>query len=343
MTEGHGDDIYRYGCRIEHNFSTNVYAGFDHSALFAHLASVAGSIANYPEPTPASVERLLAHNCCIAPECVMVTNGATEAIYLIAQWLRGKRSAVVSPTFSEYEDACRIHGHSLRFISSIGDVPEDVDAVWLCNPNNPTGSVTPRDELLELVRDRQDTVFVIDQAYADYTAIPLIREYEAVELPNVLLLGSLTKRFAIPGLRIGYAVGNAALMSRIRSLRMPWSVNQLAIEGANYLLAHEEDYPIDAGMLHREALRMARAFEAMGITVKPTDCNFILCSLPAKASGLKDYLAETHGILIRDASNFRGLTPHHFRVAALTPAQNDLLITAIREWAAKNKIFFDFY
>lgn len=333
MIEGHGDDTYRYGCEIRHNFSTNVYGGFDHSGLTAHLCSVIDSIRSYPEPAPVSVETLLARQKGIDPSAVMVTNGATEAIYIIAQLYRGHRSAIIAPTFSEYGDACVMNGHKLGFADSIHTLPTDVDVVWMCNPNNPTGRVNDIHELLAYIDSHPSKTFIVDQAYADYTLLPLITENEAVERRNVVLLGSLTKRFAIPGLRIGYAVGNPWLIARFKSGRMPWSVNQLAIEGAKYLLGHCEDYPIDAAVLNSEALRIGRALEQVGVVIEPTDCNMLLCQLPqGTAAELKEYLVNRHGILIRDASNFWGLTERHFRVAALTPAENDLLINAITEW-----------
>ena len=333
MIEGHGDDTYRYGSEIRHNFSTNVYCGFDHSGLTAHLCSVADCIRSYPEPAPVSVEALLARLVEVDASSVMVTNGATEAIYIIAGQCAGGRSVVIAPTFSEYGDACAMYGHDLSYAFSLDDIPAGTETVWMCNPNNPTGRVVDKRYLLEYIDLHPLVIFVIDQAYADYTLCPVISEIEAVRRSNVILLGSLTKRFAIPGLRIGYAVGNPALLSRFKSRRMPWSVNQLAIEGAKYLLGHCGEYPIDAAGLHSEALRIGDALQRIGIQVEPTDCNMLLCRLPhGTAEALKEYLVERHGILIRDASNFHGLTPGHFRVAALAPAENDLLINAIKEW-----------
>lgn len=333
MIDGHGDDIYRYGGMVRHNFSTNVYNGFDHSGLTAHLASVADTVRNYPEPAPVSVERVLAHQYGICPASVIVTNGATEAIYLIACVTRGMRSAVIVPTFSEYADACAIYGHRLFYVHGIDRPLQDVDVVWMCNPNNPTGEVRDKRSLLSVIDAFPDTIFVIDQAYADYTCEPVITPDEAVERTNLVLLGSLTKRFAVPGLRIGYAVAASGLLERIRAVRMPWSVNQLAIEGAMFLLNHRDDYTIDRRLLHDEAQRIGRAFERLGMEVCPTDSNMLLSCLPqGSAAELKEWLVKTYGILIRDASNFRGLTTRHFRVAALTPDENDLLIKAVTRW-----------
>lgn len=333
MIEGHGDDAYRYGVEIKHNFSTNVYCGFDLSPLVSHLASVAGSIKSYPEPSATSVERLIAESKGIDPASVMVTNGATEAIYLIAQMIRGGRSAIVEPTFSEYRDACAVHEHNVTAIKDLSKIPDSCNAVWLCNPNNPTGEVTDVNILKNHIESRPESLFVIDGAYADYSVVPTMSERDVCMYRNVVMLGSLTKRFAIPGLRIGYAVGNNNIIGRLRKLRMPWSVNQLAIEGAKYMLAHADEYHIDARRLHGEAVRIGELLADMGIEVMGTDCNILLCKLPCGTAGdLKDYLVMQHGILIRDASNFQTLTPKHFRIAPLSPEENDVLVTAIGGW-----------
>lgn len=334
MIEGHGDDAFRYGDKVRHNFSTNICSEVDHSALMSYLGGLDGCLTAYPEPAPYEVETILAGMLGLAAGEVMVTNGATEAIYLIAHLLRGRKSAIVVPTFREYQDACRLYGHEINFVDAVVKADETAAAVWLCNPNNPDGRVTDSGFLLELIDSRgDDCLWVIDQAYADYTSLPLITPREATARTNVILLHSLTKRFAVPGLRIGYAIANRRALDSLRKLRMPWSVNSFAIEGAKFLLSHADEYRIDAEMLHSEAVRIGGELVAMGIRVFPTDCNFILCRLPyGSAAILKEHLIEQHGILIRDASNFEGLDGSYFRIAAQTPSENDLFIKALRQW-----------
>lgn len=337
MIDGHGDDSFRYGTRIRHNFSTNICSDVDHSALIGFLADKAASIKSYPEPRPESVERLIAMKLGIGKGNVMVTNGATEAIYLTAHLFQNGKSAIVSPTFREYQDACAMYGHSITFISSLSEIPSDTTCVWLCNPNNPTGKTVDRDSILETASKNPAAVFIVDQAYSDYTLQPLVTPAEAAGIGNLMILSSLTKRFAVPGLRIGYAVGSEKLMSEIGKMRMPWSVNQLAIEAARFLINHSDDYVIDSRGLHAEALRIGKEMAGMGITSTETDCNFLLARLPngKKASQLKDFLIDRYGILIRDASNFEGLDGSYFRIAAQRHEENDLLLTALREWMSQ--------
>ncbi|MDE7150763.1 MAG: aminotransferase class I/II-fold pyridoxal phosphate-dependent enzyme [Candidatus Amulumruptor sp.] len=332
MTEGHGDDLYRYGGRVIHNFSSNIFARTDHSALMAHLAACGAQIAAYPEPEPYTLESEIASAAGIGSGEVMVTNGATEAVYLVAMMMAGKQAAILAPTFREYQDACRLHHVDITFFGDMESMPE-ADVIWICNPNNPTGHRIDPNAILYAASCLTDTLFVIDQAYADYLTLPLISHKEAVAAGNVVLLSSLTKRFSIPGLRIGYATGSAGLLDRLRALRMPWSVNALAIEAARWLLRHRADYPIDAPALHAEALRISAALEGVGIKCCHTDCNFLLALLPDRtAAELKEWLVERHALLIRDASNFETLTPRHFRVAAQSPEQNEILINALKQW-----------
>ena len=111
MIEGHGDDSYKYQRPIEVNFSSNVYGRVDLSGLQTHLCHRISGISSYPEPEPYTLEGRLAEKHHLPSASVCVTNGATEAIYLIAQTFRGTNTAIFQPTFSEYADACRMHGH----------------------------------------------------------------------------------------------------------------------------------------------------------------------------------------------------------------------------------------
>ncbi len=332
MIEGHGDDLYRFGDKVRYNFSTNIISGVDHSGLIRHLQSVMSKIGSYPEPAPFSLERKIAEKIGVSAANVVVTNGATDAMYRIAHLFDGKKSAIRIPTFREYQDACRSFGHDIAFVNSLDEITADADLIWLCNPNNPTGEVADESMILDLALRRQSWV-VVDQAYADYTLERVLTPQEAVDSENIVLMSSLTKRYAVPGLRIGYIVASEGIADAVRGKGMPWAVNTLAIEAGKYLLDKDEDYVIDASTMHSEALRIAEALSSMGIECSHSDCNFLLCRLPeGRASDLKSYLVENHGILIRDASNFESLDERYFRVAAQDSGQNDILINAIKGW-----------
>ncbi len=328
MIYGHGDDTASYpGVSI--NFSSNVYAHFNHEGLFACLARCLPRIGHYPPPAPLALEEAIAQRLGLDASQVMVTSGATEAIYLIAQAFARCTSAVLSPTFSEYADACALHGHSVSLVHSLA--PEGAQTMWLCAPNNPTGQLLPLSDIAEAIARHPRTTFILDASYAHYTTLPTLSPSQGCAFPNLLMLHSMTKRFGVPGLRLGYVTAPAPLLDRIRPLRMPWSVGLLAQEAGLYLLAHEDDYSLPALMLNEERRRLALQIEdTAGITTLPSDCHILLCRLAqGNASLLKQRLALSHGILIRDASNFPGLTPQHFRLAVQQPADNRRLLLAL--------------
>lgn len=336
MIHGHGDDLFLFGSKIKVNFSSNIPQRVDHRGLMNYLFNSEVLFSNYPDPDASTVAFLLAEYLKeIKEENILVTNGATEAIYLLAHLFQGKKSAIVVPTFREYQDACLIYGHSLKFVSHLSEIPVDSEMVWLCNPNNPTGLCYDACELRELIKRKPKTTFIIDQAYASYSVKEVLANREVLSSSNLVILGSLTKRFSIPGLRIGYAIADAALISKIKKLKMPWSVNSVAISAAGYLLENKDSYIIDKEKLHQEAKKMVIGFKELGIEALPTDCNFFLSKLQyGNASRLKDWLIDHYGILIRDASNFESLSPSYFRVAAQSPEENVLLLNALKEWTS---------
>lgn len=321
MIEGHGDDLYRYN-NIKMNFSSNIYNGTDLSELYAFLNTRLDVIRSYPEPSAASLERLIAADSGISPDEVMVTSGAVDAIYLIAQTYRHECTChVVQPTFREYEDACRVFGYQ--------ECPDGA-LCWLCNPNNPSGTVMPADEVLPLAARHR--LLVVDQSYEDYTMASLLSPAEATLHGNIILLHSMTKRYAVPGLRLGYITAPAAIIGRLREQYRPWAINALSLEAGKWLVERGKTAITDLPSYLAETQRLRQALNRIdGLEAMETGTNFCLCTIQSReASELKEYLAREHGILIRDASNFTGLTPHHFRIATQSPAENDALIAAIK-------------
>ena len=338
MIEGHGDDLYKYSRPITANFSSNLTNWIDPTPLKAYLQQHIGEVVtSYPEPQPYTLEARVAETSDIRPDQVCVTNGATEAIYLIAQSYAGQRSAVLQPTFSEYADACRIHGHrvtSLFHLPENDRLPEELQTCWLCNPNNPTGLVIDKSRLIRLAENNPHVLLVIDQSYEAFTLKRVFGVREAASLPNVLLIHSLTKHFAIPGLRAGYLTGNPETVGLIRRQRMPWSVNSLAIEAGMFALERRLALPLDLAAYLAQTSAFADAWRRTGmVDVWPTDTHFFLLRLRmGRAAALKEYLVEHHGILIRDASNFAGLDDAYFRLATQTPDENEALIRAASLW-----------
>lgn len=331
MIKGHGDDIH--GRKIVSNFSSNICNNFDAAAFDAYLSGHLNVIHSYPEPDANSLSVLLAERNGVKTDHVLVTNGATEAIYLIAQAFAGMRSLIITPTFSEYEDACRINKHQLSYATTLAEIGNEVDLIWLCNPNNPTGSAYDKKFLDNYIFEHPSVLFIIDQSYEAFTDRKFtFTAEENISHENVIVLHSLTKSYAIPGLRLGYITAREELIKKITAYRQPWSVNALAITAGKYLLGQNAYMELSTYLL--ETRRFMHALKNIEeLIVLPTNTHFFLCKLSEKkASDLKDFLIDKYGILIRDASNFRGLDEHYFRLATQSPCENDNLVKAIKEW-----------
>ncbi len=320
MIHGHGDDLHRYPS-IRANFSYNVYAAADHAALLEHLRQRLEEVASsYPEPEPLSLQQSLAHELGYQEGQVLITSGATEGIYLIAQATCGSKTHIIEPTFSEYRDACLLHQHHL--------VSQDqAEVLWLCSPNNPTGQIVD-----DASGASPHSLVVIDRSYQYFCRKPILRPTtEELETGNKLYIHSLTKQYRIPGLRLGYIVGAERWISRLKALRQPWSVNALALEAGRWIVTHHLPETIERHELWREADRLCNRLRALeGYEVYPSETHFFLIKTPHRADLLKEYLAREDGLLIRDASNFEGLSPYHIRIATQSPTDNDALLEALK-------------
>lgn len=335
MLNGHGDDIYNYDKVIVSNYSSNIYNRLDMTGLQVHLCSCIDKIHSYPEPDAASLKELIAQKNNISVQNICITNGATEAIYLIAQAYKGKTGYILIPTFSEYEDACSINDISLRFIRTLDEADRNSELCWICNPNNPTGKMIDKKEIVSFIESHPDMTIVLDQSYQYFTEKEGLSIEEAVKYPNVICLHSMTKQYAIPGLRLGYITASKKLITQVQQYCMPWSVNQLALEAGKYLLQCEVQYSFDLKEYLNETTRLQKELSSIHhIKVYPTETHFFLCRLEnnRKASELKSYLANNFGILIRDAGNFRGLDDPFFRLATQSKNENDILINVIQGW-----------
>ena len=162
----------------------------------------------------------------------------------------------------------------------------------------------------------------------------MLTSQEAVSSDNILQLHSLTKTYAIPGLRIGYIIAPSHLISLLRQYVGPWTVNALAIEAGKWLMENDVRVLPDLNTYLTETERLRQRLNQIpGIKAAETQTNFFLAQVtPSTAVELKDYLARNHHILIRDASNFRGLTPHHFRISTQTSQENDQLVSAVKDF-----------
>lgn len=335
MLGGHGDELFKLSAPLRANFSSNVWHRPMPEEFYAHLRDTVSRLSNYPAPSAEPLAELIARWHGLDAAQVLVCNGATEAFYLIAQAHRGSASLIAVPSFAEYEDACKVHSHRISYVEYSTLVARSFDAqdmVWLCTPNNPDGTVLDTAFVLRGARQHPQTVFVVDEAYSAFSPESESVVAHIAQLPNLLAVKSLTKQFCIPGLRLGYVLGSAELIAKLRAVKMPWSVNSMAIAAGEYIFSHGCVHPdFDAA----EAVRASEDLQARigslnGYRVHPTKCSYFLAVCErGTATELKQYLLAEHQLLIRDASNFRGLDAHCFRIAAQDAEKNDWLVDAL--------------
>ena len=335
MIYGHADDTFRYGDKLKLNFSSNIYAWADLSGLKEHLMQHFEVVCHYPESEPSILEKMLAKHLGVPENTVMITSGANEAIFLIAQLYKGWASIIPQPTFTAYEYACKAFDHLISYDrkDELEIMPED-RIYWICNPNNPTGNVLVKPLVNRIIRQNTRYLYVVDQSFADYTLRLMLKPSEMVDCYNLMLIGSLSKKYCIPGLRLGYVFSSPIIIDRLRQIRQPWSVNSMAIEAGKYLLTNDPKMIPDLKGYLTEAQRLRKELASIeGIKVLKTDTSFMLVYIEfAEVLELKNWLIHHHGILIRDTSDFRGLDNHYFRIVARNEKDDNQLVAAIREF-----------
>ncbi|MDD7317795.1 MAG: aminotransferase class I/II-fold pyridoxal phosphate-dependent enzyme [Prevotella sp.] len=330
MIRGHGDDSFAYGGAIRHDFSSNVITALQPQGLTAHLQQRISLIDHYPQPAAEQLAESIAGRLGIMPDEVLPTNGATEAIYLVAAAYRGATSAIVEPTFSEYADACRINSHALRRIAAVEQCDGSTTMLWLCNPNNPTGRLADNKSLLDFARSHGDMMLAIDQSYEHATLGETISAAEAVEAGNIILIHSMTKRFAMPGLRLGFVTAARDIICRLADKKQPWSVNALAVEAGMWLCRNAG--ALDISPYIKECRWLQNEINGIdGIEALPSDTTFFLARLCNPCStALKERLAG-EGVLVRNANNFHSLDEHYLRIATQEHESNIQLLNALRK------------
>jgi len=342
MLFGHGDDFYNAtSVEVTSNFSSNVWHGANLDKLKEHLITQFDKLNCYPEPDAGSLKRLLARRFELKDENVLITNGSTTAFYLIAQAWKGAHSTILVPSFSEYEDACRLYGHEIAFFSTSEDLSnlslEGQDFCWICNPNNPDGKLIHRTELLKLIAANKNTTFIIDQSYTAFTTEEMLKPSDIKAHKNLILIHSISKAHNVPGLRVGYIIAQPAVIKEVTKYVIPWSVNALAIEASKYILIHPAQFTLPIRKWQRETAEFIYQLNKLdGLEVIPTGTTFFLIRLKkGTAAELKKYLLKHKGILIRDASNFRGLDETYIRLSTQSSQENETLTGYIKEWLDK--------
>jgi histidinol-phosphate/aromatic aminotransferase/cobyric acid decarboxylase-like protein/adenosyl cobinamide kinase/adenosyl cobinamide phosphate guanylyltransferase len=332
----HGDAHVRPG---DADHAVNVLAGGPPAWLREALHdALDGGASRYPDEREAT--RALAALHGRTPHEVVPTNGAAEALWLLPGALRPALAACVHPAFTEGEAALRAHGvpvaRVLRrqegdFALDPGAVPSEADLVLVGNPASPTGTLDPASAVLALRRPGR--VVVVDEAFMNLVrgeAGSLARE----PLEDLIVVRSLTKSLAVPGLRAGYAVASRALAARLRAVRPPWSANALALAALSAAAQRPEALAAAAERATAEREDLAARLAAVpGVRTWPSVTNFCLIEVadgPRVVAALRE-----RSIAVRPAASFPGLDERHLRLTAREPAANARLVDALAEAIAR--------
>jgi histidinol-phosphate aminotransferase len=325
----HGDELAR-GARDD--LAVNVLAGGPPPWLRAAVASALDDLGAYPDESAATAAVAERHGR--SPKEVVLLNGASQAFWLAAA-LAPRRPVCVHPSFTEPEVALRAARRPPRHVIleapwalDPSDVPDDADLVVVGNPTNPTGVLHPRAALAALCRPGRVTV--VDESFLDF--VPGEPEALAAEreLPGLVVVRSLTKLHAIPGLRAGYLLAPVPLAARLRAQRPAWSVNALALAAIAACVSRPDHAAaIARETASRRADLIARLEELAGATVHHGAANFVLVHLPG--GGAAAERLREQGIAVRPCASFPGLTADHLRLTVRDPATHARVVDALAD------------
>jgi histidinol-phosphate aminotransferase len=284
------------------------------------------NVSDYPDPHSRELVTAMAYSSGTSVESVIAGSGSTEIIRLavLAYLTAGDRVIIPSPTYGEYALAAGIAGSIIvkYKLSEEQDFRLNLDdftsvarahnpgAVFICNPNNPTGQLLPQQELRGLARSLPNTLVILDEAYMSFTdepgAAPLLTEE-----PNVLIVRSMTKDFALAGLRLGYGLASPAIIEGLKKARPPWNVSAPAQTAGTAAIACDGYIRRCNARMQRSRAYLAGRLSKMGLRIIPGDAHFFMARV-GDAAGFKRRLLQ-EGFLVRDCSSF-GL-PAYVRIS----------------------------
>jgi len=353
MLVGHGGNVREickiYGISDILDFSTNVNPLGYPKGLKNVLFNNFDSVRSYPDIKNEELRGKFAGTFGKSKEYVMFGNGSTELLYLIPRVLQPVRGVVCVPSYSDYADSLSHASMPIEqitlaeeknFMPDLGLVSSLVrkgDIVFLGNPNNPTSQTIDRVRLLELVESNPAVYFVIDESFngflSDWKEKTLLG---CTPFPDKLLIvQSLTKLYAIPGIRIGALIASPKIISKMEKLTQPWSVNCFALQATDFIIEQEGYCQETRRFVSEERGFLYSALSSVsGLKVFYPHTNFLLVKIQTPhitSAYLQDVLLKKYNIYIRDCSNFPGLETGYFRVAVLDRAKNELLVSAMSD------------
>ena len=297
----------------------------------------------YPDPESTQLRKNLQNYTKIPYSQIVVGNGATEIIYNFCQAFLSNKTPVLIPipTFGEYESAAKLNGAKVSFFKTM-NLEKDIDdfvsklpnsgCIFICNPNNPTGNLISKKILQKIIISayKKKTIVFIDECFIelvpdhDESIIKLIKKYD-----NLFILRSLTKSFALAGLRIGYGIGSKQMISILNKIKIPWNVSGLAQQAGVAALSHSFYLANAKKTIKKESLYLINCISKIkGFQCNATSTNFILIKTKMKSKILQKKLLKNK-ILIRDCSTIHGLNNNYIRIAVKTRKENEKLIKSL--------------
>ncbi|MGI5822691.1 MAG: threonine-phosphate decarboxylase CobD [Dethiobacteria bacterium] len=354
-TGGHGGDLQAAAAALGVqpgdfcDFSSNINPLGPPPGLIEELQkNLLADLRRYPIPQARVFRDALATFLEIPVERLLIGNGASELIHLLFLWVRPHRVAIPYPTFSEYERAAKLAGAEVRrFPLSLETSHLEKDKIkkllnWgdffvFCNPNNPTGMFYTPEKIREIVREAaaRGATVLVDESFFFLTERSFKELFLGRDYPNLWTVVSLTKLWALPGLRLGVLAGPAERIKMLTDWGDPWKVNALAQRAGIFCLQQKDYIARSLKMICRErAYLLKKLREIKSLKVFPGEANYLLVRGEEEgfsSAALFRFLAAK-GILIRNAANFPGLDQRYFRIAVLQRENNRRLLQELNNY-----------
>lgn len=342
--------LYReIGLTIPENlldFSANINPLGPPRAIREKWSLLFEKVIDYPDPRASSLKDMIAAKEGVRDDRVLLGNGGAELITLIGRMLSQKNVLIIEPAFSEYEEACRANGCNIVYYQAeepswqpleeeLFACLKNMDAVFLCNPNNPTGVVYSHEFIVRLLDECRlnEVLLIVDEAFHDFhheymPLTPLLGKYE-----NLIILRSMTKMYAIPGLRLGFALAAPVTIQRLAKSQPHWSVNALAMEAGVECLKDVSFLEDSAKYIENERKKLFNFFDKYGFAYSPSQVNFYLLRDPIHEDQypLFEFLLRK-GMVPRHTFNFPGLEGRWLRFAIKGEQDNGRLLEVLLEW-----------
>ena len=335
----HGGDIYRHPEVVDFSVNTNPL-GAPESVKRAVQESVA-NIEHYPDVQCEALREAISRFEQVNMEEILCGNGAAELFFAAVQAVQPQKALVMAPSFSEYEEALRSVGAEVEYYylreednfqireDYVDKLTEEIDMIFLCNPNNPTGQTIDREMVIHILeRCKEQNIFaVLDECFLEFLDEP--EQYEMTDLrgeyPDLLIVKAFTKIFSMPGLRLGYAISsNQEILEEMSWKLQQWNVSVpaqmagvAALQDPQEYIRQTRDYVSGQREYMRNILKM------MGYVVFASKANYLFFK---GRPGLEKEALEA-GFLIRDCQNYEGLEEGFYRIAVRKEEEQERLIT----------------